>query len=99
MDSQTIDVAGLWNDIAVELARQGKMASACAAQRRALDMAPQRADLQSNYGNMLRRRGRDYETAWQHLSQALVLDSTHQHAIHNIGVYLMERGDPASALM
>jgi len=83
---EEIDIPGIWNDIAVALAKDGKMAAACAAQRRALDMAPARADLQSNYGNMLRRQGRDYPKAWRHLEKALRLDPSHAHALHNLGI-------------
>jgi hypothetical protein len=95
---ETIDVPGLWNDIAVALAKEGRMAAACAAQRRAVDLAPDRADLQSNYGNMLRRYGRDYALAYHHLRSALRLDPNHNHAWHNMGVWWLERGSTPAAL-
>jgi len=97
MNAPAFDPAGMWNDIAVDLARRGYTASAVAACRRAVDMAPDRADLRSNYGNMLRRDGRMKE-ARQELEIALSLDHRHAPAIFNIGCWWMDSLGPEGAL-
>lgn len=93
----TPDIPGTWNDIAVDLARRGKMAAACAAARRAVDLAPDRADLRSNYGNMLRRAGK-YEPGAQEIDRALKLDPRFVPAVFNHGVACMEQGEPGAAV-
>jgi Tfp pilus assembly protein PilF len=90
-------VPEIWNTIAVDLAKGGKMSAACAAMRRAVGMSPGRADFRSNYGNMLRRAGRPGE-GYAELDHALAIDPNFMPAVFNAGCSLMEGGHPDAAV-
>lgn len=92
-----VSIPSVWNDIAVDLARRGHMSSACAAMRRAVGMEPSRADLRSNYGNMLRRAGK-YGAGLKQIADAMSLDHTFTPALFNYGVAHMEAGLPGQAV-
>lgn len=89
--------ADIWNDIAVDLARRGRMASALAAMRRAVAMQPTDARLHSNWGNILRRAGQPGEALVQ-LTKARELDPFFVPALFNLGCWRMEAGCPDAAV-
>lgn len=91
------DLPKVWNDIAVDLARKGKFAAATAAMRIAIGMAPEDAELLSNYGNILRRYGRPVEADIA-VSHAVQRDLRNPHAWSNMGCVLLDAGEVEGAI-
>lgn len=97
-DDPAVTVPNAWNKIAADLQSRGHFHAAAAAVRRAVLLAPHRADLLSNYGNMLRRIGRIRE-AYAALDQAFEIDGNDPNICFNDAVLqATEYGDFDTAL-
>jgi hypothetical protein len=93
----TVSFPDLWNDMAVQLHKSGYLESALAHCRRAHQMAPERSDILSNLGNMLRCNGKLVE-AYGSLQRALELNPKNAPAKFNLGTWYLDHQEPAKAI-
>ncbi len=91
---------GEWLGLARSLMTAGKPADAARAYRRAIELAPQRAELISAYGEALveSNGGSVVPLAREAFEQALAIDPEEPRARFYRGAFLMQQGDLAAAI-
>lgn len=89
--------AEAWNELGIELRRNGNLAGAIAAYQEALSLEPEQATTQFNLGNALRDLG-DREGAINAFRSAIAIQPEHFRAYNNLGTLLHDQGDHQAAL-
>lgn len=86
-----------YNNLAIELADQGRLEEAVSLLGKALALRPDYAQAHNNIGDDLTRLGRARE-AVGHLRRALELQPDYPEAHYNLGAALMELGRPGEGI-
>ncbi len=85
------------NNLGGTLLERGQLNEAIAHYRRALEIKPDVAQVQSNLGNALVREG-NVEEAIAHLQKALQIDPAYAEAYNHMGSALMKKGQAGEAI-